>query len=316
MPYLVLLCYYEHLWCTIRRHSEEPCQEPITNPIIRVLGISWTTHKMTRTNISQYILCTYVHANSVVRKKSQESPEKGVFMHRLLPSHRARWFPTALPPSHNADVFSSSLLPPSTPSPHPPSPPPSQCRHHRRAAAIAAVIATTIVIMGKALPRQGGGGVVFVHIDKSAASGCKCLVMLLKGKLSVHDCRVLCCYSGTLLSLEIYRQTRPLILSIAKGPQGAPNAQLTHQINDRHHEELSPGARTLKPLTAEPLWAQIWAHLKIELRASLITFTIFVRSQRLIARNVRELRSTLRAIHPLNTPNIIFACSGGRRPSI
>jgi hypothetical protein len=43
-----------------------------------------------------------------------------------------------------------------------------------------------------------------VHIDESAAPGCECLATLLKGKVPVHDCRVLCCYSGTLSSLEIY----------------------------------------------------------------------------------------------------------------
>jgi hypothetical protein len=36
--------------------------------------------------------------------------------------------------------------------------------------------------------------IVFVHINESAAPGCKCLATLLKGKLPVHDCRVLCCY--------------------------------------------------------------------------------------------------------------------------
>jgi hypothetical protein len=36
--------------------------------------------------------------------------------------------------------------------------------------------------------------VLFVHINKSAALGCECLAMLLKGKLPVHDCRILCCY--------------------------------------------------------------------------------------------------------------------------
>ena len=73
MPYLVILCYYVHMRCTIRQHSEAPCQEPIKNPIIGVLGISWMTRKMTPTNISQYILRTYVHANSVVRNKSRET---------------------------------------------------------------------------------------------------------------------------------------------------------------------------------------------------------------------------------------------------
>jgi hypothetical protein len=33
-----------------------------------------------------------------------------------------------------------------------------------------------------------------MHIDESATPGCKCLVTLLKGKLPVHDCCVLCCY--------------------------------------------------------------------------------------------------------------------------
>ena len=37
-----------------------------------------------------------------------------------------------------------------------------------------------------------------MHIDESAAPGCECLATLLKGKVPVHDCRVLCCYSGTL----------------------------------------------------------------------------------------------------------------------
>jgi hypothetical protein len=36
--------------------------------------------------------------------------------------------------------------------------------------------------------------VVFVHINESAAPGCEYLAMLLKGKLPVHDCGVLCCY--------------------------------------------------------------------------------------------------------------------------
>ncbi len=74
MPYLVLLQYYEHMWCTMWQHSEAPWCEPITNPIIGVLGIrSWMTQKMTRANILQYILRTYLHANSVVRKKLQET---------------------------------------------------------------------------------------------------------------------------------------------------------------------------------------------------------------------------------------------------
>ena len=54
---------------------------------------------------------------------------------------------------------------------------------------------------------EGAGGVIFAHIDKSAVMGCECLMMLLKGRLSVHDCRVLCCYNtnlSTLSSLDIF----------------------------------------------------------------------------------------------------------------
>jgi hypothetical protein len=36
--------------------------------------------------------------------------------------------------------------------------------------------------------------VIFVHINESAVPGCECLATLLKGKLSVQDWRVLCCY--------------------------------------------------------------------------------------------------------------------------
>ncbi len=55
--------------CTMRGHSEAPWCEPITNPIIRVLGISWMTRKMTRTNISQYILRTYCTCEFSSKKK-------------------------------------------------------------------------------------------------------------------------------------------------------------------------------------------------------------------------------------------------------
>jgi hypothetical protein len=41
---------------------------------------------------------------------------------------------------------------------------------------------------------NGRRGVVFVHINESAVPGCECLATLLKGKLPVHECRVLCCY--------------------------------------------------------------------------------------------------------------------------
>ena len=52
----------------------------------------------------------------------------------------------------------------------------------------------------------------------------------------------------------------------------------------------------VKLLTGIRLWAQICAHLNLELRKCLITFPIFVPSQRLIARNVRELFSSNRGI--------------------
>jgi hypothetical protein len=52
--------------------------------------------------------------------------------------------------------------------------------------------------------QRGGGVVVFVHIDESATQGCKCLAMLLKGRLPVHVCRVLCCCSVAPIS-SVYR---------------------------------------------------------------------------------------------------------------
>ena len=53
-------------------------------------------------------------------------------------------------------------------------------------------------------------------------------------------------------------------------------------------------------LTGIRLWAQICAHLNFELRDCLITFPFFVLSQRLIARNVRELFSFNRGVSHLN----------------
>ena len=53
-------------------------------------------------------------------------------------------------------------------------------------------------------------------------------------------------------------------------------------------------------LTGIRLWAQICAHLNFELHDCLITFPIFVLSQRLIARNVRELFSFNRGVSYLN----------------
>ena len=43
-----------------------------------------------------------------------------------------------------------------------------------------------------------------MHIDESAAPGCECLTTFLVGKVTVHDCRVLCYFSGTLSSSEIF----------------------------------------------------------------------------------------------------------------
>ena len=53
-------------------------------------------------------------------------------------------------------------------------------------------------------------------------------------------------------------------------------------------------------LTGIQLWVHICAHLNFELRDCLITFPIFVPSQRLIARNVRELFSFNRGVSHLN----------------
>jgi hypothetical protein len=55
-----------------------------------------------------------------------------------------------------------------------------------------------------------------------------------------------------------------------------------------------------QPLTGIRLWAHICAHLYFELRDCFITFPIFVSSQRLIARNVRELFSFNHGISHLN----------------
>ena len=38
MSYLVLLQYYEHMWCTMRRHSDASWCEPITSPDVGVLS--------------------------------------------------------------------------------------------------------------------------------------------------------------------------------------------------------------------------------------------------------------------------------------
>ena len=53
-------------------------------------------------------------------------------------------------------------------------------------------------------------------------------------------------------------------------------------------------------LTGIRLWAQICAHLYLELRKCLITFLLFVRCQRLIAKNDREIFSFNRGVLHLN----------------
>ena len=53
-------------------------------------------------------------------------------------------------------------------------------------------------------------------------------------------------------------------------------------------------------LTEIRLWCHIWHHFYFELCDCLITFPIFVPSQRLIARNVRELFSFNRGVSHLN----------------
>ena len=74
-------------------------------------------------------------------------------------------------------------------------------------------------------------------------------------------------------------------------------------INGRRSPPKSKGEKqallSLR-LTGIRLWAQICTHLNFELRDCLITFPIFVLSQRLIARNVRELFSFNRGVSHLN----------------
>jgi hypothetical protein len=64
-------------------------------------------------------------------------------------------------------------------------------------------------------------------------------------------------------------------------------------------------------LTGIRLWAQICAQLNLELRKCLITFPIFVPSQRLIARNVHELFSFNLGISHLNNACCIDDVSRG-----
>ena len=78
--------------------------------------------------------------------------------------------------------------------------------------------------------------------------------------------------------------------------------------------EIFVPARTLIVvflLTGIQLWAHICAHLNFELSDCLITFPIFVPSQRLIARNVRELFSFNRGLLHLNEASHIDDVSRG-----
>jgi len=68
---------------------------------------------------------------------------------------------------------------------------------------------------------------------------------------------------------------------------------------------------TLEHLTAWPLWSHICDHFFFKLRASLITFRIFVRWQRLIARNVRQLFSSNCGVSDLNKACSIDDASRG-----
>jgi hypothetical protein len=64
-------------------------------------------------------------------------------------------------------------------------------------------------------------------------------------------------------------------------------------------------------LTGIQLWAHICAHLNFEIHDCLITFPIFVPSQRLIARNVCELFSFNRGVSHLNEARRIDDVSRG-----
>jgi hypothetical protein len=69
-------------------------------------------------------------------------------------------------------------------------------------------------------------------------------------------------------------------------------------------------------LTASPLVDHLWATFFNELRASLITFRLFVRRQRLIARNVRELFSSNRGVSHLNAACSFDMLSRGSVPGL
>jgi hypothetical protein len=67
-----------------------------------------------------------------------------------------------------------------------------------------------------------------------------------------------------------------------------------------HQSGSAATASQIMSLTGIRLWAQICAHLNLELRKCLITFLLFVRCLRLIARNDRELFSFNRGVSHLN----------------
>jgi hypothetical protein len=64
-------------------------------------------------------------------------------------------------------------------------------------------------------------------------------------------------------------------------------------------------------LTGIRLWAQICTHLNLELHKCLLTFLLFVRCLRLIARNDRELFSFNRGVSHLNNACCINDVSRG-----
>jgi hypothetical protein len=81
--------------------------------------------------------------------------------------------------------------------------------------------------------------------------------------------------------------------------------------NAQMHKCTNNCSRLIDLLTGIRLWAQICAHLNFELCDCLITFPIFVLSQRLIAGNVRELFSFNRGIPHLNEARRIDYVSRG-----
>ncbi len=94
--------------------------------------------------------------------------------------------------------------------------------------------------------QRGGGVVVFVHINESATPGCKCLATLLKGRLPVHVCRVLCCCSVTLIYGDLFcLQGFKLLFQcrISFSPT-ARKIQFLRAVGDVFYTFLGPHAKT------------------------------------------------------------------------